>query len=600
MSGIGGFIDNNLNSLNAANACEKMLAALKGRGKDIHGTYISEEICLIHTRYSHLDEGRQPIRIVVGSTAYVMVYDGELYNKNELRKDLKEKGHNFHETSDAAHILYSYITWGENFLNRLNGVFAFVIWDGQKLFAARDRLGVKPLFYSITKHGLVFASAIKAMLTHPKIESVINSNGIAEMILLGPGKPMSSGVIKNINELIPGHFAVYTKSNGIEINKYWSLKAKIHTDNFKQTVENLKYLLTDIIKGQNFGQTKKPAVLLSGGVDSSAISALSKTKESFSVDFVGNDKFYEQVSKSDESDSKYVRQMINFLRLKHKHIILGSDELANTLEEAVLVRGLPGMADIDSALLLFLNRVREDTPIVFSGEGADEIFGGYKWYNDSELLFKEDFPWAESAEIRSKYLISDFSINGAEFIKEHYEKTIKSADILYDDSGNNKRVRQMFVLNLEWFLQCLLTRSDSMSGAAGVSVRTPFLDHRLVEYLYNVPWEFKNHGGVEKGLMREVLKGVLPKEVLTRKKSPFPKTHNNGYLERVKDMLQKVIDDNNSPLFQIISKDEIKKLQEGNINKNNWYGQLMSYPQTIAYFLQINFWLKNFSVKVEK
>jgi len=614
MSGIGGIVGHgaSIGALEAAQVCDGMLTALKKRGADVHGTYISEEICLIHTRHTHLDEGKQPIRAAIGNKAYVLVYDGEIYNKDELRKELAEKGHRFSETSDAAIVIHGYMAWGEKCVERINGVFAFALWDGNRLFLARDRLGLRPIFYASGSYGLVFASNIKTMLAHPKVRPVINAEGAADIILLGPGRTPGRGVFKDIHEIGPGEYATYIPGQGIEKTNYWRLKAQTHRENFKETTEAIRSLLTDAVKrqypgspgesfatGKNNGSSKKAAILLSGGLDSSTIAALTRAEKSFSVDFVGNDKYFTTSEFQPEDDADHIKRMVNHLNLRHKHVVLGSDELADALEDAMNARGLPGMADVDSALLLFLRRVREETPIALSGDGADEIFGGYPWYQDEKLLTFKGFPWAQSTEYRAKFLLPGLMKEPEEYVQTRYERTIRAAESLYDDEPIGKYIRQMYMLNLGWFMQCLAVRSDAMAAAAGISVRTPFLDYRLVEYLYNVPWSFKNHGDREKGLLRESVKGLLPEPVLNRKKSAFPKTHNPAYLARVKDMLREVLKDKASPIFALINKDALQRLVEAQSDTTNWYGQLMAYPQTIAYFLQVNMWMKEYSVSVE-
>jgi len=589
MSGIGGIVNYSTSDQIAAQISENMLGALKNRGSDIYGTYISEKMCLIHTRNKNFDNTTQPIRAVMGRKAYVLVFDGEIYNKEELRHELSNYGYKFPESSDATVVLHGYMAWGQSCVEKFNGVFAFAIWDDTGLFIARDRLGIRPIYYATGSYGLVFASNIKAILTHPKIEPTVGRDGIAELIMLGPGRSPGCAIFNNIKELAPGECAYYT--NELKISTYWRLKAKIHQDSFEKTAETVRDLLNDattrqLAKGGNI------ASLLSGGLDSSAITALSKVKHTFSVDYVGD---------KPSEDTEFAEHMVDFLGLNHRNIILGSDELADGLTAAMEARGLPGMADVDSALLLFLNRINESAEnfqVVFSGEGADEIFGGYPWYQDEERLFADTFPWAQNVEYRASFISPGIIKNPEQYTKICFDKAIRAANTLYDDDNTEKRIRQMYNLNLGWFLQTLASRVDSMSSIAKLSVRMPFLDYRLVEYMYNVPWKFKNCGNQEKGLLRIALKELLPEKILTRKKSPFPKTYNPGYTRRVEDMLKTILNDNNAPLFEIVSKQALANLLENYSSKTNWYGQLMTYPQTIAYFLQINAWMKSFDVKI--
>jgi len=579
MNGFGGIVGYGANA--SAQFIENMHDALKNRGTDTFGTYISQDLCLIHTGR----ESRQPLRAVLGQKAYVIAFDGELYNKEELKKELSVLGHRFQDNSCAAVALYSYMAWGQPCVERFNGVFAFVIWDNDRLFAARDRLGIKPLYYSNGDFGLVFASTIKAVLSYEKIEPILTESSIAELILLGPGHSPGCGIFKNIKELAPGE-CFYYKNGTIETKTYWRLKAKIHQDNFAQTVETIRHLLSDAIQRQTNGNE---AVLLSGGLDSSAVCALSRLRNTFSLDFVGS-------KNNDETDEHFVDIVVRHLGTTHKKIVLGSDELADALADAVAARGFPGMADIDASLLLFLRHIGERHSTVLTGDGADEIFGGYPWCQSEEI--PSTFPWAQNVDYRASFIKPGLVKHPREYVQSRFANALASANTLYDDDKTEKQARQMFNMNLGWFMQTLASRTDSMAAAAKVNARTPFLDYRLVEYMYNVPWEFKNYGGREKGLLREVLKGTLPEAIIERKKSPFPKTHNPGYLNRVQDMLKVVLNDHTAPIFSVVSKNALSKLVENDTSNTNWYGQLMAYPQTIAYFLQINEWLKTLGIKM--
>ena len=600
MSGIGGLVGYGTGALTAATVCESMLAALKKRGQDEQGTFISQDVCLLHTCSNIPYTARGPIRAMLGQKAYVLAFDGELYNKEELVRELKTLGYRLQGSSDAEVVLHGYMAWGEPCLDRFLGMYAFAIWDSDKLFMARDRLGLKPFFYSIGSHGFMFASNISALLCHPQIQPAIDQNGVAELFLLGPGRTPGTTVFRDIRELRPGHWATYSKTQGLTMGQYWKLRARPHRESLEETTKSISDLLKDAIARQSIvPKGVSLGTFLSGGLDSSAIAALSNCKATFSVDYFGNDKHFNPTEFQPDDDSEFIRTMVSALRTSHSQVILGSDELADALTPAMEARGLPGMGDIDAALLLFCQKVKESVPVALSGEGADEIFGGYPWYQQEERLMADNFPWAQSTEYRCRFIaphiLSKFDPEA--YIRTRYEKTIAAADILYDDEPIDRRIRQMFMLNIYWFLQNLAARNETMSAAAGITVRTPFLDHRLVEYLYNVPWAYKNHGDREKGLLREAAKGLVPEKIINRKKSPFPKTHNPAYMNRVTDMIKVVLQDNSSPINEIIPRKAIENLISEETTQP-WYGQLMGVPQTIAYFLQINAWMKEFGVVI--
>jgi len=594
MSGIGGIAGHSGNALALATICESMKESLKRRGKDEHGTYMSEEISMIHTSNYVTGIRNGPERAVMGQQAYIIVFDGELYNRAELLRELWTFGYRIPENSDAAIVLHAYIAWGEICVEKFLGAYAFAIWDSQRLFIARDRLGLRPLYYSHGAHGLVFASDIKTLLCHPGVTPVVGAEGIADIMLLGPGRTPGTTPFRNISELQPAHFATYTRGVGLKVNEYWRLKAKPHREAFDETAAIVRKILTNAVARQN---QDRIGTMLSGGLDSSALARLANSRATFSVDYVGNDRHFTESEFQPDDDNAFIKEMVEHLGARHNRCLLGSDELADALLPAMHARGLPGMADVDSALLLFCQNVKRSVPVVLSGEGADEIFGGYPWYQNEERLFADTFPWSQKLEYRASFMSPDIKIDHESYVRARYEKTINGVDTLYDDSPKEKRIRQMYHLNIHWFLQTLATRNEAMSAAAGLTVRIPFLDHRLVEYMYNVPWEYKNQQNREKGLLREALVGLLPENILWRKKSPFPKTHNPAYMNRVTDMIKDVMEDKSAPLHGVVPKDAIEKLLNAQ-TKEPWYGQLMTVPQTIAYFLQINMWLREFNVKL--
>jgi len=553
MSGIGGIINSNT----AGQLSENMYEALKARGADTYGTYMSKEMCLIHTGYKQSIGDKQPTRAVFGQKACVAVLDGELYNSKELQDELAKLGHKLLDTTDAAVVAHSYMAWGKSCPERMNGNFAFAVWDGEGVFFARDHLGVCPLFYSVGSYGLVFASSIKGILAHPQIEPIIGEEGILEILMLGPGRSPTSAIFKNIKELAPGECAYY--KDELEKTTYWRLKAKPHLDNHAQTVETVRYLLTDAVKRQ---ATKSGRVsnLFLGGPGCIALASIAKVN-SYSINFVGSPQ------SNDNEDAK--------------RIILGSDELADALVGAIEARGLPGMADIDAALLIFLQKISENAVLVSTG--ADEIFGNHSWYQDEEL--PDTFPWAQNVEYRASFINKDIcQASPQEYVRHRYERAIQAASTLYDDDKNETRVRQLFNLNLGWFLQTQLSTNDSMS--AKVRIRTPFLDHRLIEYMYNVPLEMKT------SLLHDAFQ---LEKTPAREKNPLAKAQNPGYTRRVQDMLKDILH-TNAPIFELVSKKALSDLLE--TQTINWYGQLMAYPQTIAYFLQLNAWMENYKIKL--
>lgn len=585
-----------------------MLEALRLRGPDQQATYSSDFVHLINTTLAVSGTNQKPpIHTTFNGNEYTLVMDGRIYNAKEIKSELVSLGHTFEGHSDAEVVLKAYAQWKEGCLHKLNGVFAFAVWDKQhqKLFFARDRIGVKPLFYAVAKDDFVFGSEIKVLLKHPEIKPEIDINSIAEIILIGPGRTPGYGVFVNIKELLPGHFGYYSKE-GLKIQKYWQLTDREHTDSLEETIEKVCFLVTDSIKRQ-LNCDMPVCTFLSGGLDSSIISAIADKEaakngwqlHTFSLDYVGNEKFFKSSKFQPNADREYVLKMCRHLNSKHHFIEIDTPELADALYAAVDARDLPGMADVDSSLLLFCKGVKNYATVALSGECADEIFGGYPWYRDKTIRASEGFPWAQSTSYRAGFLHNDLKglIDPHKYVQQKYQSTLKQVSKLSGLSESEGRLREMVVLNFKWFMQTLLDRNDRISSFVGLEVRVPYCDYRIAEYLYSVPWEYKDYNNYEKGLLRKAMLDLLPNDVLWRKKSPFPKTHNPSYLQEVTGRLKEIISDSSQPIHQIVDKQALNSL----INSSNpqpWYGQLMTTPQTIAYFLQVNYWLKAYNISI--
>ncbi len=616
MCGIAGFIDfaADLTAAEAEKECfEKMKSALKRRGPDQDGIKYYENAALIHTRLSVVDQenGRQPMIFKEGGRELCLIYNGELYNTEELRRRLLTKGYRFAGHSDTEVLLKAYAEWGSGCVDMLNGIFAFAVWDEREreLFIARDRIGVKPFFFALRAGAFLFASELKALLLHPAVEPVIDAGSVAELILIGPGRTPGCGVFRGIGELEAGCCGFYGK-NGLKLRRYWTLTDREHSDGFESTAEKVRRLVEDSIERQLVSDMPVCA-FLSGGLDSSIISAvaakaLAKRGErlkTFSVHYLDNEKYFRASKFQPDSDDAYIDLISGRIGSEHHKIVVDTPALVEALYAAVDARDLPGMADVDSSLLLFCGEVKKHATVALSGECADEIFGGYPWYRDESLREAEGFPWAQSARYRASFLKDELlsEISPEKYVYERYYETVEASSLLPGLPPLERRMREMMNLNFRWFMQTLLDRKDRMSMHHGLEVRVPFCDYRIAEYLYSTPWEYKDYQGREKGLLRKAAEGLLPEEILRRKKSPYPKTHNPLYLEAVSERLREAASDASCPLPGIIKKEALLKLLDGQGEAAGpvpWYGQLMTRPQTIAYFLQMDYWMRKYKVRL--
>ncbi|WP_312701022.1 asparagine synthase (glutamine-hydrolyzing) [Sedimentibacter sp.] len=613
MCGIAGWVNTNISFSDEISIMEKMTETLKERGPDDCGYFKSENALFGHRRLTIVDPegGKQPMERNVGERRYVMVYNGELYNTDEVRDELKLKGHKFNSYSDTEVLLVSFIEWGPDCVHHINGIYAFGIWDENEktLFLARDPLGVKPLFYSIKNNNLIFGSQIKTLLANPLVEPVIDEEGIMEMFGLGPARTPGTGVFKDIKEIEPAHYLIY-RDNTPKIYEYWKLDAKPHEENLQSTIETTKNLLVDAVERQLVSDVHL-CTFLSGGLDSSAISAIAsnyyknrgkETLDTFSIDYKDNDKYFQKNLFQPTSDQAWAERMSEFIGSNHHTVILDNIELVEALKHAVLANDLPGMADIDSSLLLFCKEIRKNSTVALSGECADEIFGGYPWFTRPEDINADTFPWSKSSKERNEIINKEFlKLPLEEYVAQRYSDTIKKVPKLAGESKEEARMRELFYLNIKWFMMTLLNRKDRMSMYNSLEVRVPFADYRIVEYSYNIPNKFKLYNGREKGLLREALRGILPDDIIERKKSPYPKTHHIDYTEAVQKWMKEILSDNNSPIHQLIDDRRVNEIVNtgGKSFEKPWYGQLMTGPQLIAYFIQINTWMDEYNVKIE-
>ena len=610
MSGIVGFFNIKDKIMNAQEILLNMYNKISHRGLDKDGLYISNTVSLGHR--SILPEDKQPIQFSFAENNYVIVYDGTLYNADELKHELEQYDFCFSTNSDAEVILKGYIHFQEKIVNKLNGVFAFAIWNTNEnlLFIARDHFGIKPLYYTNINNSFVFASEIKALFEFPNVEPKLDTIGICELVGIGPAHTPGMTVFKNIYEVKPANYIIVNET-GLHSKNYWQLISRPHTDSLGKTCEKVRYLLEDSIEKQVSSELPLCS-FLSGGLDSSIISLYASDYcknndlpplDTYSIDYIDNDKNFVKSDFQPNSDNYYINLMNKKLYSKHHNIVLDTPELADALESAMIARDMPGMADIDSSLLLFCKNVKPESSIALTGECADEIFAGYPWFFREDALSSNTFPWSIAITERQHLLnnIIAEKVDLKEYIDYRYKESLDKVNLLDTDDEETNQKKKISYLTLNWFMQTLLDRADRMSMYNGFEIRVPFCDYRLVEYVWNIPWELKALNGREKGLLRYIMKDALPSEIVDRKKSPYPKTHNPTYLKKVKQMLNSIMQDPNAPINILFNRDYITEIidTEGKSFSRPWFGQLMTGPQLMAYLCQVNMWLERYQPKIE-
>ena len=642
MCGIVGFVNYKQDISKFRNTLINMNNTLYRRGPDEEGYYIKNHVALAHKRLIVIDPegGKQPMitnsekctkkepvpnctfekcakrepvpNCTFDLQNYIIVYNGQIYNTKELRQTLEENGFTFEGHCDTEVLLKSYIYYGKDVVHHLNGIFAFAIWDSnnEELFMARDHFGVKPLFYTMQNNSFIFASEIKALFQYPGVPKILDSQGISELFGIGPAHTPGTTIFNNIFELKPAHFAIFNHS-GLHIERYWKLKSEQHTENFAQTCDHLNSLLKDAITRQLVSDVPL-CTFLSGGLDSSIITKYASDYcfenglpplDTYSIDYVDNDKNFVKSDFQPNSDNYYINLMVNKLHTTHHPIVIDTPELADYLKDAMIARDMPGMADIDSSLLLFCKYVKPTATVALTGECADEIFGGYPWFFREDALHSGTFPWSIAINERQTLLLPSIAkkVDLKGYIDYRYNESISEVEILDTDSDETAEKRKISHLTLNWFMQTLLDRSDRMAMYNGFELRVPFCDYRLAQYVWNIPWEIKALNGREKGLLRYVSRKFLPPEIVDRKKSPYPKTHNPTYLAKVKSMLSNIMSDKRAPINYLLNRDYIMNILEtdGKAFTRPWFGQLMTGPQLMAYLCQVNMWLEIYKPKIE-
>lgn len=585
---------------------------LTHRGPDSDGVWQGDHAVFAHSRLAVIDPegGKQPMKREMDGFEYVITYNGELYNTKELKRELIQDGCEFTTASDTEVLLQAYMRYGKSCIYLLNGMYAFAIWDGKKqeLFACRDRFGVKPFFYAQRNGVFVFGSEIKALFEYPGIEPVIDRNGLNEIFGIGPARSFGSGVFQGIKELPAGHYLIYGRE-GLRVSNYYTLKSRIHTDNEEDTADHVRYLLKDSIRRQLVSDVPI-CTFLSGGLDSSMITAVAAEQmqeqgrilDTYSFDYIDNDQYSKQSAYQLGYDVPYVEKAVEAFHTNHTKLFLDSRDLADQLPSVVTYKDLPGMADIDSSLLGFCRLVKNQHTVAISGECADDIFGGYPWFFEDDMMNAKTFPWAHDLTIRkrmiSKEILPKLDLDG--YVENQYLGFLSTLPEFPFESEAEARRREIGYLSLYWFMATLLERNDRMSMASGVEVRFPFCDHRLISYVWNIPWEMKAPGGERKHILREAARGIVPEEVRLRPQSSYPKTHHPAYETLVKQQLFTILNDPTSPILDLVDKDELMLLCAQNFDdKKPWFGQLMAGPQMIAYLIQINYWLKTYQVKIQ-
>jgi asparagine synthase (glutamine-hydrolysing) len=578
MCGITGWVDYERNLNERKSVIDAMTETMALRGPDAQGVWIDRHVALGHRRLSVIDlqGGAQPMQATSnGKPIACLTYSGEVYNFIELREDLIKRGHHFETKSDTEVVLRSYLEWGEDFVDRLVGIYAFAIWDTRKqeLLLVRDRLGVKPLFYQPFGHGVLFGSEPKAILAHPEVSARVGLDGLR--LALTNIAIAGRAVYDGMYEVKPGH-VVRVSRDGLSSRCYWKLEAREHEDSLDTTIKNVREHIERIIAQQTVADVPLCS-LLSGGLDSSFVTAMADrvsrernggAVRSYSVDFTDHGAAFVPDAQRSTSDTPFVREFVKQMHTQHTEVVLDNSQLASsTVRRAVMNAldcGWSAGGDMYPSLYLLFAEVRKTSTVALSGEAADEVFGGYRWFHAPEAVNASNFPWLSAMPGLTSVLSQSAAkeLNLAEYVADSYSDAINAVPALPGQTGHEKRMREICFLNLSNWLPILLDRKDRMSMAVGLEVRVPFCDHELVQYVFNTPWSMKTFDGREKSLLRAAAKDIVPKEILQRVKSPYPATQDPAYERALRLQMQDFTSTPSQPIKKAFDTAALRRLAD--------------------------------------
>jgi asparagine synthase (glutamine-hydrolysing) len=553
---------------------EAMTETMACRGPDSVGVWIQRDVALGHRRLAVIDVvgGAQPMVVPTPSGDVAMVYTGETYNFTDLRHELVAKGHSFETSSDTEVVLRGYLQWGEALADRLNGMYAFAIWDSRerKLVMIRDRMGVKPLYFYPSPDGVLFGSEPKAIFANPLAPRAIDLAGLRELLV--PARTPGKSIWKGMREVEPGTI-VTVDQHGIRERTYWRLQSRLHTDDRDTTVARVRELLDDIVRRQLVADVPV-CVLLSGGLDSSAITALAAgdlgtAVRTFSVEFTGQAENFTPSDTHPTLDTPYIHDVARHVGSAHTDIVIDHRQLSDLAVRRKVVAALDlpnGGGEQDVSLYLLFKAIREQSTVALSGEASDEIFGGYRQFHDPGVQLMDAFPWiaiGASWTDPTGYILTPelrAALDLETYLQDRYVDAVAEVERIAGEDDFTHRMRVMSYLHLTRFVRILLDRNDRMSMAVGLEVRVPFCDHRLVEYVYNTPWSMKSYDGREKSLLRGAVRDVLPESVLQRVKSRYPSTADPQYGAEIQAQARELLAGTSDTLFSVVDRHALEHL----------------------------------------
>lgn len=606
MCGLVGWVDFAIHVPDYADVIDRMTTSMSRRGPDSSGTFIAEHVGLGHRRLAVIDpgSGQQPLVATLASGhRVVLIYTGEVYNYRELRAELVNAGHTFTTRTDTEVVLRAHLQWGVDAVERLNGMFAFAVWDEsrEELVLARDRMGVKPLYYHPYSQGVLFASEPKGIFAHGRYRPQMRLESLS--LVLNPRLPLHGETpLKDVFEVKPGHVVTMNRA-GIRERAYWQLARREHEHDEATTAHHVRDLLEDIVARQLISDVPL-SCMLSGGLDSTLITALAaRTRaragapplHTYSIEFDSDVESFRPTALRPEVDAPYARAAAAELGTQHHSVVATTADVLETLPEALAARDLPTMGQFDTSMYLLFRAMRQTSTVALSGEAADEIFGGYPWFHDPALIWRERFPWIGDAPNLADCLNHDVQaqIRPYEAENDRYLTLRAACPRLPGDDPAEARMREALFFNLQGPLAYLLNRADRMSMAVGLEVRVPYTDHRLVEYGWNIPWHMKTSDGNWKTPLRNAARGLVPERTLQRRKSGYPGVHDQKYEEHVLNVVDEMMR-RDTPLTSLLDRRKLREILSSRSQSMTW----LNAAHFLTPLVETYAWVERYNVEL--
>jgi asparagine synthase (glutamine-hydrolysing)/putative beta-lactam synthetase len=605
---ITGWIDFTHDLTNQQNVSQ-MFATLQSDAHYTISKYTTTQAAIAGTTKVY-DEGSLVVETSDEHTIAV-TYAGSINNTQALQKELTTLGYVSASNAGSSILIQAYRCWGKDFVKKLIGAFAIAVWDEkqQKLLLYRDRMGIKPIYYTEIASGILFGSAPKSIMANELFQPTFEAEAL--QILLQPRLTLPGETpIKDFYEIPPAHVLEYS-SNRLQLEAYWALESKPHTDSFEETAQKVRAILEEIVDDE-MRANRNVGAMLSGGLDSTSVAALlanslAKNGEAklntYCVDFTRSEDFASSELRPD-IDAPYAQEAADHMKTNHTTLAFSVDDILNAIPATRTARDLPAWGQFDASMYSLFSKMKVENNLAFSGEGADEFFGGYPYLFNEELTMGNTFPWMGKSLRLSSFLAPEITAYFDPIADEakRYEYLLSKVPKLAGEAPKEARMREVLYLGMSGPLQVIIDRKDKMSSALGLDMRIPFCDHRLVQYVWNIPWELKTTGGL-KGLLKKAVEDIVPESTLKRKKSAYPHNQDDEYEAGLISEVKQILDDETSTIPQLFDvkklKDFIAKMETNSLSASDFPGG-SSPAYMLVHIIELDTWIKNYNVKFIK